>query len=178
MGRAVIYMLDTNTCIYIINQRPPQVRAHFEGLRYGAVVVSSITGAELAFGVAKSGSPRNQDALENQLAAPSLKPSSLAERTLCRQPPEVGAECVNRACSDLCGGRSAMGVPTAIPNFARKCAQGFSRCRLTLHPSLADLLPDRDLCTINGRNSLIRMMFLHPCFLRHGSCSNIVVAGT
>ena len=41
MGRAVIYMLDTNTCIYIINQRPPQVRAHFEGLHYGAVVVSS-----------------------------------------------------------------------------------------------------------------------------------------
>jgi len=29
--------------------------------------------------------------------------------------PEVGAECVNRACSDLCGGRSVMGVPTAIP---------------------------------------------------------------
>jgi len=65
MGRAVIYMLDTHTCIYIINQRPPQVRAHFEGLHYGAVVVSSITGAELAFGVAKSGSPRNQDALKN-----------------------------------------------------------------------------------------------------------------
>ena len=74
MGRAVIYMLDTNTCIYIINQRPPQVRAHFEGLRYGAVVVSSITGAELAFGVAKSGSPRNQDALEKFLAPLEVLP--------------------------------------------------------------------------------------------------------
>ena len=28
--------------------------------------------------------------------------------------PEVGAECANRACSDLCGGRPVMGVPTAI----------------------------------------------------------------
>lgn len=68
MGRAVIYMLDTSICIYIINTRPPQVRAHFEGLRYGQVVVSSITGAELAFGVAKSGSARNREALEKFLA--------------------------------------------------------------------------------------------------------------
>ena len=30
------------------------------------------------------------------------------------QIPEVGAECPNRARSDLCGGRSVMGVPTAI----------------------------------------------------------------
>lgn len=68
MGRAVIYMLDTNICIYIINNRPQQVRARFEGLRYGEVVVSSITGAELAFGVAKSGSARNRDALDKFLA--------------------------------------------------------------------------------------------------------------
>jgi tRNA(fMet)-specific endonuclease VapC len=68
MGRAVIYMLDTNICIYIINKRPPQVRTRFEGLRYGQVVVSSITGAELAFGVAKSGSARNREALEKFLA--------------------------------------------------------------------------------------------------------------
>lgn len=68
MGSAVIYMLDTNTCIDIINKRPPQVRAHFEGLRYGQVVVSSITGAELACGVAKSGSARNREALEKFLA--------------------------------------------------------------------------------------------------------------
>jgi len=49
---------------------------------------------------------------------PVLKPSSLAERTICRQSPELRAECVNRACSDLCGGRSVMGVPTAVPDPA------------------------------------------------------------
>src|SRR4051794_32745862 len=31
-----------------------------------------------------------------------------------RQQPKVGAECPNWARSDLCGGRSVMGVPTAI----------------------------------------------------------------
>ena len=41
-------------------------------------------------------------------------PSSLASRAVCRQSPEVGAECLNGARSDLCGGHSAMRVPTAI----------------------------------------------------------------
>src|SRR6266436_2586942 len=41
-------------------------------------------------------------------------PSSLAERTLRRQIPKVGARCVNHARRDLCGGCSAMGIPTAI----------------------------------------------------------------
>lgn len=68
------YLLDTNTCIYIINQRPPQVFAHFEGLRYGEVAVSSITGAELDFGVAKSGSQRNRDALDKFLAPLEVLP--------------------------------------------------------------------------------------------------------
>ena len=71
-----------------------------------------------------------------QLAAPSSHPSPLAKRTICRQPPEVGAECVNRACSDLCGGRSAMGVPTAIPD-APPCALCAAYCA---PPTVAALL--------------------------------------
>src|SRR4051812_11474442 len=43
----------------------------------------------------------------------ATSPASLAKCALCRQTPEVGAECPNWARSDLCGGRSAMGVPTA-----------------------------------------------------------------
>jgi hypothetical protein len=39
-------------------------------------------------------------------------PSSLAQCALCCQTPEIGAECPNWARSDLCGGRSAMNVPT------------------------------------------------------------------
>src|SRR5437899_6668792 len=41
-------------------------------------------------------------------------PSSLAEQTLRRQIPKVGARCVKHARRDLCGGCSAMGTPTAI----------------------------------------------------------------
>src|ERR1700730_14488059 len=41
-------------------------------------------------------------------------PSSLAERTLRREIPKVGARCVNHARRDLCGGHLVMGVPTAI----------------------------------------------------------------
>ena len=78
MGRTVIRLLDTNICIYIINMRPPQVAAHFDGLVYGDVAVSSITGAELAFGVAKSGSARNQDALEKFLAPLEVLPFDAA----------------------------------------------------------------------------------------------------
>src|SRR5271168_4380034 len=36
--------------------------------------------------------------------------------SLHRQPPEVGTVCPNWARTGLCGGRSAMGVPTAIRN--------------------------------------------------------------
>lgn len=74
----MIRLLDTNICVYIINRRPANVRAHFECLRYGDVAVSSITGAELAFGVAKSGSARNRDALEKFLAPLEVLPFDAA----------------------------------------------------------------------------------------------------
>ena len=54
------------------------------------------------------------DAAGGRLAPQTAHPSSLAERALCRHTPEVGAVCGNSARTDLCGGRSAMGVPTAI----------------------------------------------------------------
>jgi hypothetical protein len=38
--------------------------------------------------------------------------SSLARATLRRHSPKVGAVCLNRACTDLSGGRSARNVPT------------------------------------------------------------------
>jgi RNA-directed DNA polymerase len=49
---------------------------------------------------------------------PGTHPSPLAKRPLCRQTPEVGARCANRARRVLCGGRPVMGVPTAIINRA------------------------------------------------------------
>jgi tRNA(fMet)-specific endonuclease VapC len=74
----MLLLLDTSICIYVINRRPPQVFARFAGLAYGAVAVSSITGAELAFGVAKSGSQRNRDALDKFLAPLEVLPFDAA----------------------------------------------------------------------------------------------------
>ena len=58
------YLLDTNICIYIINERPKRVRERFRRLAANEVGVSSVAVAELAFGVAKSGSVRNRAALQ------------------------------------------------------------------------------------------------------------------
>jgi hypothetical protein len=45
----------------------------------------------------------------------------MARPTLPRQAPKVGAVCGNPARTDLCGGRSAMTVPTAIGHlFGRR----------------------------------------------------------
>jgi tRNA(fMet)-specific endonuclease VapC len=73
-----LYLLDTNICIYIINRRPPKVFDHFAGLTFGQVAISSITGAELQFGVAKSGSSRNLQALEKFLAPLDIHPFDAA----------------------------------------------------------------------------------------------------
>ncbi len=58
-------MLDTNICIYLMKHQPPQVRARFAECFVGDVVISAITHAELAYGVACSGEgkPRNEQAL-------------------------------------------------------------------------------------------------------------------
>ncbi|MFM8789688.1 MAG: type II toxin-antitoxin system VapC family toxin [Chthoniobacterales bacterium] len=58
------YLLDTNTCIYLIKRSPEQVMRRFKRLRVGDVGVSAITVCELQFGVSNSSQPeRNQRAL-------------------------------------------------------------------------------------------------------------------
>ena len=68
------YMLDTNICIHVINARPPLVLERFRREQLGSICVSSVTAAELAFGVAKSGSLRNREALEMFLAPLEVLP--------------------------------------------------------------------------------------------------------
>ncbi len=62
------FMLDTNVCIYAIKHRPPEVVAALRAHESAGLGLSSITVAELYFGVAKSGSTRNAAALERFLA--------------------------------------------------------------------------------------------------------------
>src|SRR6266480_3334920 len=51
------------------------------------------------------------------MAAPTANPSSLAQPAFCRHSPEVGAVCGKAARTVLCGGRSAMSVPTATAAY-------------------------------------------------------------
>lgn len=61
-------MLDTNICIYIINQKPPEVLARFNRYDVGDIALSVVTVAELQYGVRKSQqSTRNQQALDQFL---------------------------------------------------------------------------------------------------------------
>jgi tRNA(fMet)-specific endonuclease VapC len=48
------YMLDTNICIYLIKQKPAKVLRHFKTHSVGDIGISSITLAELRFGMEKS----------------------------------------------------------------------------------------------------------------------------
>ncbi len=62
------YMLDTNICIYLIRQKPRQVLSRFQECQAGEICISSITAAELFYGVQKSQRPeQNREALEQFL---------------------------------------------------------------------------------------------------------------
>ncbi|MBH0194445.1 MAG: type II toxin-antitoxin system VapC family toxin [Nitrospira sp.] len=62
-------MLDTNICIYLIKQQPPSIIERFQSHPVGDIGISSITAAELAYGVSKSRhSYKNRHALEQFLA--------------------------------------------------------------------------------------------------------------
>jgi tRNA(fMet)-specific endonuclease VapC len=69
------FMLDTNTCIYIIKKKPPRVLKRFESFRISDVGISSITLSELEYGVAKSSRPQqNREALTGFIAPLEIAP--------------------------------------------------------------------------------------------------------
>ena len=58
------YLLDTNICIYIIKKKPPVVLKRVESKQPGEIAISTITLAELEYGIARSRYPdRNRVAL-------------------------------------------------------------------------------------------------------------------
>lgn len=64
------YLLDTNICIYILKQAPPQVFRRFESLRVGDIGLSAITYSELQYGVANSSKPQENQQFLNGFLAP------------------------------------------------------------------------------------------------------------
>ena len=47
----MIYLLDTNTCIYLLKHNPPEVAERFSELHQDEVAISAITWAELCCGL-------------------------------------------------------------------------------------------------------------------------------
>ena len=62
------YMLDTNVCVYIIRNKSPDLLQKLAQHSPSDVCISSITAAELQYGVQKSSQPvQNQQALDRFL---------------------------------------------------------------------------------------------------------------
>ncbi len=64
------HMLDTNICIYLIKRKPLQVIDRLRALAIADVVISSVTLAELEYGVAKSARPEQNNEALNAFLAP------------------------------------------------------------------------------------------------------------
>jgi tRNA(fMet)-specific endonuclease VapC len=64
-----VYLLDTNTVSYYIADLPPQVRRRLETVGAAATAISTVTEAELRYGVArKPGAMRRRSSVEFFLA--------------------------------------------------------------------------------------------------------------
>src|SRR6202030_1608652 len=66
------YMLDTNICIYLRQNRPPEVTARFRQMQHGDAVLSVITYGELLYGAERS--QQRSNALESLSRLISLLP--------------------------------------------------------------------------------------------------------
>ena len=68
------YMLDTDICIYAINERPAGVLQALREHEAAGLGISAVTAAELFYGVARTGSERNLRALRKFLAPLDIAP--------------------------------------------------------------------------------------------------------
>ena len=76
----MIYMLDTNICIYAIKNKPERVLQRLKGELNNGVCISSITLAELEYGVQHSSNPaRNEQALLRFLVPLTILPFGTVE---------------------------------------------------------------------------------------------------
>ncbi len=77
------YMLDTDICIYAINERPPTVLQALRRFQPAGLGVSSVTAAELYYGVARTRSQRNLNALQRFLDAMEIAPFDASAAQVC-----------------------------------------------------------------------------------------------
>ena len=77
------YLIDTNICIYIMNNRPKDVIQKFKQFNPGEVGISMITVSELQYGVAKSTHRKQNQIRLDEFLAPLeiLTYNEIAART-------------------------------------------------------------------------------------------------
>ena len=66
----MIYLLDTNICIYALKNRPPEVLERLRFVGRSAVVLSVVTVLELRYGAEKSQAPERTHQQLDQFLAP------------------------------------------------------------------------------------------------------------
>ncbi|MBW1892301.1 MAG: type II toxin-antitoxin system VapC family toxin [Deltaproteobacteria bacterium] len=64
------FILDTNTCVYIIKRKPLDVIERFNQIKISQIGISSITLSELLYGVSKSSKPEQNQIALTQFVAP------------------------------------------------------------------------------------------------------------
>jgi tRNA(fMet)-specific endonuclease VapC len=67
------YLLDTNICIYIMKNNPPNVRERFKAFSFGDIGISTVTAAELFYGVENSHYPEQNRIMLYQFLAPLIQ---------------------------------------------------------------------------------------------------------
>lgn len=77
------YLLDTDICIYTINQRPPAVLARFRQHASDGLGISTVTAAELHYGVERTGSERNREALRRFMSLLEVHPFDAEAAQVC-----------------------------------------------------------------------------------------------
>ena len=119
------FMLDTNICIYAIKHRPPEVIAALRAHESAGLGLSSVTVAELYFGVAKSGSARNLSALEQFLAPLELADFDRSAAAACgplRAAMEAAGTPIGPLDTQIAAHALALGV-TLVSNNTREFAR-------------------------------------------------------
>lgn len=119
------FMLDTNICIYTIKHRPPEVIAALRAHESAGLGLSSVTVAELYFGVAKSGSARNLSALEQFLAPLELADFDRSAAAACgplRAAMEAAGTPIGPLDTQIAAHALALGV-TLVSNNTREFAR-------------------------------------------------------
>jgi len=69
-----LILLDTNTCIHIINHRPSKVLSRFRQFNHEDIGISSVSAAELSFGIERTGSMKGKQFLDVFLATLKVYP--------------------------------------------------------------------------------------------------------